>query len=132
MPKHDEIPIAVRAYVPVDRAPAYDGPRKPKLGPSEYTLIFDTETNTDAAQQLRFGWFQVRKGDALVMAGIFYDPNSLTPSDIEVLKNYAQARGRTLGTVTEFIDEVFFPYAYDLQSQVCPRIHRETRRDWRG
>jgi len=31
--------------------------------PSPWTLVFDTETTIDAAQQLRVGFYQVRKDD---------------------------------------------------------------------
>ena len=44
--------------------------------PSPWTLVFDTETTIDAAQQLRVGFYQVRKDEGLDREGVFYDPNS--------------------------------------------------------
>jgi hypothetical protein len=55
-------PILLRGYVESEPAPERDGGRW-RLQPSEYVLFFDTETNDNAAQQLRFGCYQVWKGN---------------------------------------------------------------------
>ena len=70
------MPIAVRAFAPPPSAnPHPESSRKPQSGkpapPSEWTLVFDTETTVDAAQRLRIGAYQLRKGDALDEAGVF-------------------------------------------------------------
>lgn len=67
-PVTDELPLAIRAFA----GPAYtDLPdpndtkrknsRKPSVAPSSgRVLIYDTETDSDAAQSLRFGTYQYR------------------------------------------------------------------------
>jgi hypothetical protein len=56
----------------------------PPAGPSEYVLVFDTETTTDPSQRLRFGCYQFWKGDTLIEAGLFFDP-SLPSAEQELL-----------------------------------------------
>ena len=55
--------------------------RKLRQIQSEWTLVFDTETNTDAAQALRFGVYHLYNGDQLDEAGIFIDPDGHHYSD---------------------------------------------------
>lgn len=117
----EPMPIAVRAFVQgtsQSKAWLNSGKSPRKLGPSKFTLIFDTETNTDAAQQIRFGNFQVRKGVELEVAGIFYDPETPTAAEIEMLHRYAEQHDLTVGTVAEFIDEIFFSYGYDCRATI--------------
>ena len=87
----DCLPIAVRAYVLPPPQP--EGPPKKRQGkstqPSEWTLVFDTETTIDAAQRLRVGAYQFRKGDELDEAGLFYDPAALSAEEQEVLQQFA-------------------------------------------
>ncbi len=112
-------PIAVRAYAePPQRKTKAPGAsvRRP-LGPSDWTLTFDTETTTDAAQQLRFGVYQVRKSGEFWEAGIFYDPLSLDTSEQAMLLSYAKDHDLKIHTAEEFAEEVFFPYVYDLRGQ---------------
>ena len=63
----DPLPIAIRAFAPPPQKPAGKEPARKRLGkpapPSEWTLVFDTETTADAAQRLRIGAYQLRKGD---------------------------------------------------------------------
>ena len=112
-PITDHLPIAVRAFAgpqyrvlsdPDDRTPKR---RRPITPASEWVLIFDTETTADAAQALRFGAYQFRKGDELDEAGIIYDPDNVTPAELERLSAYAEVHGLCLRTRDEFVDEVF-------------------------
>src|SRR5262249_38326795 len=110
-PQAEPMPIAVRAYAyranekPSKRdkeadAAAGDVPRDPEpLGPSEYALIFDCETFTDAAQQLRVGGYQLRSAGMLVEEGFFYDPLSLTDAERSTLYGYAAEHGLNVRTV---------------------------------
>ena len=77
----DHLSIALRAFV--SKAPEPEVTQKKarrsrkgrrSAGPSKYTLVFDTETTTDASQRLRFGCYQFRKGDFLDEEGLFFDP----------------------------------------------------------
>jgi hypothetical protein len=58
------LPIALRAFVQQTQSAENvlePDDAKKTVKPSAYTLTFDTETLTDASQQLRFGTYQVRK-----------------------------------------------------------------------
>ena len=81
----DRLPIAVRAFAPAASEAeqlnrSASAARAKPAPPSEWTLVFDTETTVDAAQRLRIGAYQLRKGDALDEAGLFYDPAALSRS----------------------------------------------------
>ena len=114
--------IAVRGYaVSVHAAaePSQDRPKTPKRKglrkPSKETLVFDCETTTDYAQSLRFGTYQCRKEGKLVEQGIFYEPDNpqtLSSKDIAVIRNYATKRGLNCHTRDEFIQDIFYRYAY--------------------
>jgi len=114
----DKLPIMVRGFVP---APPMDQPKteKRKAAPaSDWTLIFDCETKVDAGQNLRFGAYQVQKGAELKDSGLFYDPGSLTPSELELLRRGANERGIELRTREEFVEEVFYGIAYDFRASI--------------
>ena len=79
---------------------------------SPWTVVFDTETTIDAAQQLRVGFFQVRKSEALEREGIFYHSKSLTDTDLETVKRYADSHGLEAIAIQAFIQGVFLKYGY--------------------
>src|SRR5271166_2571403 len=121
LPEPDRLPTAVRAYVPPPPPkPRAESSRKTRSGkptpPSEWTLVFDTETTVDAAQRLRIGAYQFRKGDHLDEAGLFHDPAALGAAELEILKRFVSVNGMKLRTVSEFIDEVLYDRAYDLRA----------------
>lgn len=123
-PITDHLPIAVRAFAGPQYTVLSDSDdskpkRRRQITPaSEWTLVFDTETRADAAQALRFGSYQFRKGDELDEAGIFYDPNGVTPAELECLSAYAAAHGLRLRTRDEFVDQVFFARAFALRARI--------------
>lgn len=123
-PITNHLPIAIRACAgpqfTVLSDPSDDQPKRPrKIAPaSGWTLIFDTETTADAAQALRFGTYQFRNGDELDEKGIFYDPDGVTPAELECLMTYADAHGLCLRTREGFVDEVFFARAYQLRATI--------------
>jgi hypothetical protein len=105
--------LAIRVYS--------ERPRRRPLGshapstapkPSEWTLVFDPETTTDPAQRLRFGFFQVRRREALAQEGIFYDEGALNRSELACLAEYARAQRLTLITVETFRKDIFLRYGY--------------------
>jgi hypothetical protein len=118
----DPSTIAVRAYVEQVRKPAAKirNRRKPteRLPASPLTLIFDTETNLDAAQHLRFATYQVRDGTKLDEEGLFYDPGTLSKRDSRMLERYARAHILKLRTLEDFIELVFYGIAYDLGAMI--------------
>src|SRR5579872_2517382 len=88
----EERRIAVRAYTipPPPKKSSYnndDDYVPPPDHPSAFSLTFDTETTNDAAQQLRFGTYQLRNRDVLLEEGFFYHP-SLSQTDMETLRDY--------------------------------------------
>lgn len=123
-PISDHLPLALRAYAGPQFRELSD-PTKPKarrrnepLAASKWTLIFDCETTTDPGQALRFGTYQLRNGDALDEAGIFYDPAGVTTEERETLRNHAAANGMELRTRESFVDEIFFARAWQWRAAI--------------
>lgn len=119
----DSLPIAVRAYldVPTRAGACPDRPAWTRVadpGPSKWSLVFDTETTTDAAQQLRFGTYQIREGDRLDEAGFFYDPETLAPSELALLKHYAHDTGQQCMPVVDFIEQKLYGVGYELGATI--------------
>lgn len=115
--------IAVRGYaVPVhvtgdkggnERKKSKRKRRKTLKTPSEYSLVFDTETTADHTQNLRIGSYQVHKGMVLIERGLLYEPDALTPAEIDPMKSYSRMNGLVLHTREEFVRQVFYKYGYD-------------------
>jgi hypothetical protein len=111
----EELDVAVRAWA----VPSRSRYRRPEgeyvdLGPSEWSLTFDTETLVDASQRLRLGTYQVRRGKRLVQAGILVDPDVLTLAELTTVRAHAKKRGWRVRTRAEFADGVFYPVALEL------------------
>ena len=90
--------------------------RTPRASP--WTLVFDTETTTDAGQSLRFGAYQVRHGEALRDGGLFYDPDALTAGELATLTRHAEAHGLKLLTRESFVEDVFYGVGYELRATI--------------
>ncbi len=117
--------VAVRAYVckpeahsGMEEAAAKKPPRKKVNTPSEWVVAFDTETTTDAAQKLRFGSYQVRKGDELIQSGVFYDPATLRTGEQKALREYVTKNQLNMLTVKEFVEDVFYGVGYALRATI--------------
>lgn len=85
---------------------------------SDWTLVFDTETTTDAGQSLRIGTYQVRKAGELFGAGVFFDPEGVTDAELKTLKSYTAASGLALLTRDEFADQIFYGIGYQLRATI--------------
>lgn len=107
----NEFDIAVRAYT--EKAIQKERFDPPNDQPSEWFLVFDTETTTTPAQALRLGSYQIRKGDKLHEQGLFYEPQTLEPNELDVLQAYAAERGLKLRNRWQFVHDVFYRVAYD-------------------
>ena len=115
----DRLPISIRAFVPPPaKAKEPRQSRAPKQGPSEYTLVVDTETTVDERQDLRSGAWQFRKGVDLVESGIFYEPALLSTREQQTLQMFATRKGLRLITKAQFVDAVFYGMAYDLRAAI--------------
>lgn len=112
----DRLMIALRAYAASSRS--HRAGSKPELGPSALTLVFDTETETGPGQPLRFGTYQVRSGDELHEAGLFYRPEVMSVDEIKLLAAYADEHDLTLRTQADFITAVFYGIGYDLRATI--------------
>jgi hypothetical protein len=86
--------------------------RKALRQPSGYVLIFDTETTTNHAQNLRIGSYQVRNNGVLVESGMFYEPDLLDAHDIAVVQSYAKEHDLILRDRVSFLQDVFYRYGY--------------------
>jgi hypothetical protein len=123
-PVTDHLPIALRAFA----GPQFTVLPEPDaikikrsrtiLEASPWTLIFDTETTTHPGQALRFGTYQFRNGDTLDEAGIFYDPDGVSQSELATLRAHAATHALELRTREAFVDEVFFGRAYQLRATI--------------
>jgi hypothetical protein len=121
LPPVDELDIAVRAYAEQSGKRARSSSKRRSSPPSIWTLIFDTETTTDASQRLRFGTYEVRKRDKCAERGIFYvpdDPKALSSDDIIVIRKYARENKLRLWMVRDFVDEVFYGVGYDFRATI--------------
>ena len=113
----DHLPLAIRAYVPLAE-PERRRRSRPSPIPSEWDLIFDTETTTDPSQRLRFGSFQWRRAGELERHGLFYDPTALSKREQQVIARYARENGLELLTKEDFVENVFFKLAYELRATI--------------
>jgi hypothetical protein len=107
--------VAVRAWAVPDylRYRGGSGGGFEDLGPSLWTLVFDTETTTDVIQRLRLGTWQLRRRGRLRRAGIFYDPDVLTDDEVATVNRWASARGMAVMTAAEWVDGVLLHTAWD-------------------
>jgi hypothetical protein len=121
VPRAEPLPIALRAFC---RPLGYDteppDPDKPTSKPtsSDWVLVFDVETETDAAQERRVLGYQVRHLGELRGHGIAYEPEALTAAELDLLTSYCKERELELVTTREFVEELFMPLAYDLAGLV--------------
>ncbi len=117
-PPGEEKSIYVRGYVVRDEPKkgwsASEDDSTDPLPPSGWTLTFDCETGTDAAQALRFGAYQLRKNGVLARKGegLFY-ADDISEADLAVLRTVADARGMRLMTVRQFVDWILFDRIYE-------------------
>lgn len=96
-------------------------------------LTFDTETTTDTYQNLKVGYFEIHENGALKENGFFYSPmpdnhldistrfsisqnifsqNSLSYTEVQIIKEYAKKENIPLYTIKQFIENVFFYEVY--------------------
>ena len=108
-----EMAIAIRAYSErPDRVPLGARPPSTDIEASPWTLVFDCETTIDATQQLRVGFYQVRRGDDLDQEGVFFDSATITCAEEAFIHEYAKSHDLTMLTVTEFRVNIFLKYGY--------------------
>jgi hypothetical protein len=139
-----ETPVYIRAYTEQPgKSPLARKPRAEALDePSPLTLIFDTETTTDAAQSLRFGVCQIRKGETLNRTVLFH-ADEIAERDLDVLSRYAAERKLELMSVDKFRKSIVVKLGYFANAAIVgfnlpfdiARIassHSEARGSFRG
>ena len=108
----ESVQIALRCYSHrgAIEEPEEDTNYAAPAGPSDWVLIFDTETTRDEIQRLRFGCFQIRRGrdGTLYREGFFVDPGCIRASELDLIEAYATPHGLEVLDVETFIEEVFF------------------------
>lgn len=106
------LPIAVRGYVHIEAKKGGGG--RPQTPPSDWVLVFDTETTTDPGQRLRVGCYQVRRLDdpKFVKTGLFIDRSALSPDEIKNVLRFAGDR-LAVHDLRDFIEKIFFKYTFD-------------------
>ena len=122
VPEPEELEVAVRGWATspshANKSSMWTTRLWEAPGPSEWMLVFDTETTTDHVQRLRFGGWQAHRAGLLQRHGLFYDPETVTDDELDALKQVAGDQGLELHPVGEWIEEVFFPLAVDLSATV--------------
>jgi len=109
--EYDLLRMSLRAYTPTGSK--LSGWNQAQLSPSEWTLIFDTETTVDAVQKLRFGIYQVRKGQELFEAGIFVNFKMFSEWELTIIRTFARSNDYRLMRVADFVEDVFFGIGYE-------------------
>jgi hypothetical protein len=115
--KPRELKIAVRAFATRGAPNKQVIPPKGLRKPSEWTLVFDTETTVDEAFTLRIGVYHLCEGRDLYEKGIFFNPNPnadriLTAADIKLIEDYADEKGFVRRSTEEFVDQILYRYGY--------------------
>ena len=110
--------IAVRCYTRQATPPKCVWQGTTHIPPIQHSrvLVFDTETTTDAYQNLKIGFFRIYQDGCLQHEGLFYDPLMLDGEERTTLESYAKRAVIELYTRAEFINEVFYPEVYDLHT----------------
>lgn len=114
IPPMESCPVAIRAYTHYEEPEGDDDPwpaTRQEMKP-DWMIVFDVETTTDAAQRARFGAYEVWWRDAVKKKGLFYDPSALTKAEEHELRNFADSEGLSVHTIRDFVDSVFYRYAF--------------------
>ncbi|RWH30889.1 DNA polymerase domain-containing protein, partial [Mesorhizobium sp.] len=72
----------------------------------------------DAFQNLRFGTYQLRRGDELHEAGIFFNSKTLSPAEIQTIRTYAAGQGMSAMPLEYFQRDVMVKRAYELRASI--------------
>lgn len=112
------VATAVRAWVE-PRKPRRSRKRKAAKVPwrpqryGERVLVFDTETTTDAAQRLLFGFFRLYERDRLILEGLIVS-DALDYGQMTTLAAYAARCRLPIYRRERFVEEIFYPEVYVL------------------
>ena len=118
-PTPDPMTISLRGYVPTEEPETTWHASNPNssAAPSDYVLVFDTETTVNAAQRLRIGTYQVREGSRRLQEGLFCDADALTDANSRS-STTTPTKLLQLMTLEEFVVTVFLEFAFALRGTV--------------
>jgi hypothetical protein len=108
------VTTAIRAWVEPHKARKRQTKSKPPWRPQPYgtrVLVFDTETTTDAAQRLLFGFFRLYERDRLILEGLIVT-DLLDYDAMMTLSEYAAKCRLPIYSRERFVEEVFYPEVY--------------------
>jgi len=110
--------IAVRGFTQKLEKPKEKGGSKDFRTPLSHSrvLALDTETVPDEYQNLKIGYFQIFHDGYFYYDGLFYDPTNLSEREINTVKEYSKTHGIDLYLLDEFVDDVFYPEVFGLQT----------------
>jgi hypothetical protein len=124
------VTTAIRAWVEArrkdgtPRSAARKRKAKPPWRPQRYgdrVLVFDTETTTDAAQRLLFGFFRLYERDRLILEGLIVG-DILDYEQMATLTEYAARCRLPIYSRERFVEEVFYPEVY-VEGTLCVGFH---------
>jgi hypothetical protein len=117
------VTTAIRAWVEARKpGKARRAPRK-KAKPwrpqpyGQRVLVFDTETTTDAAQRLLFGFFRLYEHDRLILEGLIV-ADVLDYEQMTTLAEYAARCHLPIYSRERFVEEIFYPEIY-VEGTLC-------------
>ena len=122
-PDPEDRPILLRAFAePVKSTrKVVRGSRlrlEASLGPSEWSFVFDCETTIDPGQALRIGFGRAYFRNKLRREVCFYRPGGLTKKELSLLNAHSKSAGFEVMPIDDFIDTVFYKYAYHYRAMV--------------
>lgn len=122
VPDPEERAILLRAFAePAKAAQKPTSSRRSaraSLASSGWSLVFDCETSTDPGQALRFGFARVYFREELRREICFYRPGGLTKKELLLLNTHSTAARFEVMPCAEFIEKVFYEYAYHCRALV--------------
>jgi hypothetical protein len=108
---------AVRAWVEPRKPRRRKGHRRTAAVPwrpqpyGQRVLVFDTETTTDAAQRLLYGFFRIYDRDRLVQEGLIA-AEVMDHESMAVIAEFAAKNRLPIFSRERFVEEVFYPEVY--------------------
>ncbi|MBS3921970.1 MAG: hypothetical protein KGZ37_02320 [Nitrosarchaeum sp.] len=106
--------IAVRAYTEQSN-PKNNVPRTYPIHDFDRVLVFDTETTSNTYQNLKFGYFEVYQNNIREIGALFYDVNTISAFEMQILTDYSKQHEVKLISIEEF-RKIFLTEVYELQT----------------
>jgi len=92
---------------------------EPEIHNPNIRMIIDTETTTDPYQNLTFGSCLIQTKISSRVKEDWYVFYGDIPNDkSEIIEDYGKEHNITVMPVREFVDNVFYPYAYNMRCEV--------------